>query len=199
MDKKEQLDAIFAKEHKFKEQLSILRDLLNSTELVETIKWAIPTYTINSKNVVGLTAFKNHYGLWFFNGCFLTDPHNLLRNAQKGKTKGMRHLNFTENDLLPLDVIKGYVLEAIENEKEGKKITVAKAPKVKDIIIPSELKEVFDKNKSLKIAFKTLTPGRQKEYVQHIESAKQEKTRLGRLKKAIPLILDGKGLYDKYK
>ena len=50
----------------FAEELTILRDILNSTELEETLKWSAPTYTLNSKNVIGLGAFKHHFGIWFF-------------------------------------------------------------------------------------------------------------------------------------
>lgn len=38
-----------------------------------------------------------------------------------------------------------------------------------------------------------------KEYAEHIGSAKREAIALTRLQKAIPQILKGKGLYDKYK
>lgn len=38
-----------------------------------------------------------------------------------------------------------------------------------------------------------------KEYAEHIGSAKREATALVRLEKAVPMIMKGKGLYDKYK
>ncbi|MFZ0490545.1 MAG: DUF1801 domain-containing protein, partial [Salegentibacter sp.] len=57
-----------AKHQKWDEELNILREMLLSTELGESIKWGAPVYTLNNKNVVGLGAFKNHCGLWFFNG-----------------------------------------------------------------------------------------------------------------------------------
>ena len=70
--------------------LVLLRDIMTSTELQETVKWGIPTYAINNKNVVSISAFKNHFGVWFFNGAFLSDPLHILINAQEGKTKGLR-------------------------------------------------------------------------------------------------------------
>lgn len=198
-EKKAKLEAYFNKETPFRKEINALRKLLKNTEFTETLKWGIPTYTINGKNVAGIGVFKNHYGLWFFQGSFLKDEHGLLRNAQEGKTKGMRQLNFTKEDELPLDIIKEYVLEAIQNQKDGKVIKIAKAPKAKDITIPAELEHAFKNDKNFQKAFKALTPGRQREYADHIGSAKQEKTRLNRLEKATPLILDGIGLHDKYK
>ncbi len=53
--------------------------------------------------------------------------------------------------------------------------------------------------KSLKSAFEKLTPGKQKEYNLYIDEAKQEKTKISRIEKIKPLILEGKGLHDKYK
>lgn len=54
----------------FSEALSLLRKIISSTELEETLKWSAPVYTLNGKNVLGLGAFKNHFGVWFFNDFF---------------------------------------------------------------------------------------------------------------------------------
>ena len=54
----------------FSEALILLRSIINTTELKETIKWNAPVYTLNNKNVIGLGAFKHHFGIWFFNGVF---------------------------------------------------------------------------------------------------------------------------------
>ena len=48
----------------------------------------------------------------------------------------------------------------------------------------------------LKIAFKALTPGRQREYNLHFAAAKQSATRLARIDKYVGKILDGKGFRD---
>jgi len=197
--KKEKLESFFKDDSNFKEQLLPLRNLLTSLEFQETLKWGMPTYTINGKNVVGICAFKQHYGLWFFQGKFLKDNFKLLRNAQEGKTRGMRQLIFTEDDVLPIDIIREYALEAIQNQKDGKKIKITRTAVSKKIIIPQELTDAFIKNDALEKSFKTLTQGKQREYAEHIASAKQTKTRLSRLEKAVPQILDGKGLHDKYK
>ena len=47
--------------------------------------------------------------------------------------------------------------------------------------------------------FNAFTKGRQREFADYINEAKQEKTRLARLEKVIPLILDNVGLNDKYR
>ncbi len=191
------IEAYIEKHSNWKEALSELRAVLKQTEAVETVKWGIPTYTVNGKNVMGIGAFKNHFGLWFFNGSFLSDPKGVLRNAQEGKTRGMRQLNWNSLDEVDLDMVRTYALEAIENQKQGKEIKPQRT--TKKLLVPEELKAGFEEDKHLKAAFDKLTPGRQREYADHIGSAKQEKTRLSRLEKCRPMIMSGKGLHDKYK
>lgn len=176
--------------------LNELRAILLNTELEETIKWGVPVYTINGKNVVGLGAFKNHAGIWFYQGVFLKDEQQKLVNAQEGKTKGLRQWRFDDNVLEDKILVKSYVLEAIENQKLGKEI---KPERNKEVVLPELLKVAFKDEKGLKDAFEALTKGKQREYAEHIESAKREATKLSRLEKIRPMILDGKGLHDKYK
>ncbi|MEO2059083.1 MAG: DUF1801 domain-containing protein [Mesonia sp.] len=184
------------KHQKWKEELQQLRELLLSTELKETIKWGAPTYVLNNKNIVGLGAFKNHCALWFFNGAFLQKNTELLVNAQEEKTKALRQIRFEENDQLQLSVLKKYVEEAIQLQKDGKEI---KPRKSKPIEIPTELEKAFKNDASLKSAFEKFTKGKQREFTEHIASAKREATRISRLQKCIPMIKAGIGLNDKYR
>lgn len=64
---------------------------------------------------------------------------------------------------------------------------------------PDLLLNAFDKDKNLKTAFEKLTPYKQKEYIEHINSAKREETKKNRLEKIMPMVLRGVGLHDKYK
>ena len=182
---------------KWSEALGILRTIMCSTEMEETLKWGIPTYTVNGKNVVGIGAFKNHFGAWFFNGVFLKDELEILRNAQEGKTKAMRQMNFTSIDEIDKKMVLQYVKEAIENQKAGKEFKADRSKK--ETIIPPELEEAFVKDSDLKTSFTSLTPYKKREYCDHIASAKQEATKKNRLEKIIPMIALGIGLNDKYK
>lgn len=179
-----------------REELVLLRDILLDTELVECVKWGGPCYTINNKNVIGIGAFKSYVGLWFHQGVFLKDKHKVLINAQEGTTKALRQWRFKNITDIDADLVRNYVQEAIENQKAGKEI---KAVKAKNIAVPIELKQELESDKELASAFHKLTPGKQREYSEHIGIAKQEKTRLSRLEKSIPLIVKGVGLNDKYK
>ncbi len=175
--------------------LDRLRSIVLKTELVETVKWGIPTYTINKKNVLGLGAFKAYTGIWFFNGSFLKDHANKLINAQDGKTKGMRQWRFNTMDEIDEPLILEYLKEAIQNQKDGKEVK----PEKKPLVIPDELNEALASDANLSEIFDELSLTNKREFVEFIADAKREETKQKRLEKIIPMILEGVGLNDKYK
>jgi uncharacterized protein YdeI (YjbR/CyaY-like superfamily) len=176
--------------------LIVLRELIGLTELKETVKWGIPVYTINDKNVLGIAAFKTYVGLWFYNGSFLKDDAGVLVNASEGVTKAMRQWRFTSVEEIDDKLVLKYVNEAIENQKQGKEL---KPERNKPIIIPDELQIEFAEDKELENCFNRFTPGKQREFVNYISEAKTTETRKVRVQKVIPLILENIGLNDKYR
>lgn len=192
----EKIEAYFSRESPFKEGIQKLREIILSTELNENLKWGAPVYTLEGKNVLGIMAFKNHFGIWFFQGVFLSDPKKVLENAQEGKTKAMRHWKLRSNDEINERDIMHYVQEAISNQKKGlvvkpsKKAYTANAP---------ELNIYLDEHPAINQAFKELSKSKQNEYHEYIVEAKQAKTKQARLLKIAPLISAGQGLNDLYK
>lgn len=87
--------------------------LSQNNQLQKTIKWGAPVFTFNGKNVVGITGFKHFFALWFFNGVALSDPAQVLVNAQEGKTKNLRQWRFTNEAEINEPLILQYVNEAI--------------------------------------------------------------------------------------
>lgn len=197
MEKVHSVEEYLEKHVKYTDALSLLREIMLNTEMQETLKWSIPTYTVNGKNVCGIGAFKNHFGIWFFNGVFLKDEHNLLRNAQDGKTKAMRQMIFNSIEEIKPDLVRLYVLEAIENQKAGLEVKPDRSKK--ETVIPDELKEIFQKHNAIYEAFSKLTGYKQREYCEYISSAKREATKAKRIEKILPMIEQGIGLNDKYK
>lgn len=188
----------YIEKHKnFSEMLDTLRSIVMKHPFEETIKWGMPTYVYDHKNLVGIGAFKNHIGLWFFQGALLKDKEGILHNAQEEKTKAMRQVHFKTLADINESVLNAYLKETIDNQKKGLKVKISKP--VKKAVLPMELSQFLEDNKSLATSFYKLTPGRQKEYAEYIESAKKEQTKKDRLKKISPLISEGKGLNDKYK
>lgn len=190
-------DEYFEKEHPFHKGINLLREIALSTELEETVKWGAPVYTVENKNVLGIMAFKSHFGLWFFNGVFLSDPENVLVNAQEGKTKAMRHWKFNTPEGLDKSLIREYIQEAIENQKRG--LSVKPERKSTEVIVPELFKKALAEKSGLVSSFEGLSPYKQREYCEYIATAKQEKTKLSRLKKILPMIEEGIGMNDKYR
>lgn len=181
----------------FAEEITILRNIINTTELEETIKWSMPTYCLNGKNVLGLGAFKNHFCIWFHQGVFLKDEHQLLHNAQEEKTKAMRQMRFETKADINKTALLVYVKEAIENQRLGREIKPQR--KTAAVVIPKELKEIISTNAKFKKSFSKLSPSHQREYCNYITEAKREETKLRRVNKIVPMIVNGNGLHDKYK
>ena len=198
MDKAAKIEAYFEEEHRYKEAIGTLREIVLKTALEETFKWMFPTYTLKNKNVLAICKFKNHFGIWFFNGVFLTDPLNVLQNAQEGKTKAMRHWKFTSEADIDTNQVLAYINEAITNQENNRILPPTKKSSGHSEI-PMLLKEALQKSKKLEVAYQGFSEYKRKEFHEYISTAKQEKTKLKRLKKIIPMIEGGIGLNDKYR
>jgi len=195
MEKNKNAEGFIAKHPQWEELLTALREILRSTGLEETIKWGVPVYTLEGKNIVGIAAFKNHAALWFHQGALLKDPASVLVNAQEGRTRAQRQWRFQPGDTVDEALLRSYVAEAIRNQEQGK--CVKPAPK-KTLSIPPELADAFGQDKELKSRFDKLAPYKQRDYAEHVSGAKRADTRARRLEKIVPMILAGKGLNDRY-
>ena len=195
MKKPKSVDEYISNEETFQEELIHLREIVLSTGLEEHVKWMFPCYTFNKKNIVGIAAFKDYFGLWFYQGALLSDHQNKLINAQEGKTQAMRQWRMRSISEIDHELIVDYIAESIENEKAGKRILPTKKP----IVESPELNEALNKDLSLRSAFDSLSFGRRKDYHEHINSAKRAETKISRIAKSIPLIMQGIGLSDKYR
>lgn len=181
---------------KWEDANEVMNKLIRTFDLKKDFKWGMDIYTYQGKNVVAWCGFKDFFSVWFYNGVFLTDPLNVLISGTKGKTKALRQWRFKKNKPLDIENISLYIKEAMQTVADGLELKIDKnAPIEMDDFFVNQL----NTNKQLKIAFEALTKGRQRDYADYISEAKQEKTKISRLEKIIPMILHGKGLNDKYK
>jgi uncharacterized protein YdeI (YjbR/CyaY-like superfamily) len=185
------------KVHTWEKELPALRNILLECGLNEEVKWGMPCYTDNNKNVLILAPFKEYCALSFFNGALIDDSANML-TAPSENTQAGRQMRFTHVDQITSasDIIKQYIFQAIEVERQGLKVV---SKKVEEYPIPEELNIVLKNNSALKKAFDQLTPGRQKAYLLHFAQPKQSATRTSRIEKAMPDIFAGKGLNEDYR
>jgi len=187
------VDAYLADSDQWPDEITAIRPILLSCDLVETIKWGKPCYCIDDENVVLLQEFSDHLALMFFQGVLVDDTAQVL-HAQGPNTHGPKRMKFTSvGDVESLaEIIKNYVDQAIHHARAGTEL-----PARPEEELATELQERLADNDQLAEAFNNLTPGRQREYNIHISDAKQSETRNRRIDKVVPRILEGKGLRDR--
>lgn len=170
----------------------LMEEIIQNTPLKKERKWGTDVYTLNGQNVVSWMGFNHFFSIWFFKGVLLSDPLQVL--IAIGDTKVQRQWRFSNVGELDKKSILAYIQEAI---------------KISDVIIPkeerpepqhpAELSEFLKANKDVKMAFDKLSKSKRRDYIEYIAVAKQAATKAARLEKIKPMILEGKGLNDKYK
>ena len=196
MSNKQTVAEIIAASRHFPTEQQQLREILLGLPLVETVKWGSPCYTYNDKNVVGIGGFKQYFGLWFFQGALLSDAAGHLINAQEGKTKALRQWRMQSASDIDAAAIRRYVEEAISLVETGREVSPRRNLPVE---VPPELEQGLARTRGARAAFRSLTPGRQREYARYVAEAKRETTRVSRVEKVLPMILEGTGLNDRYR
>ena len=193
-DMNEKVNFYFEKETRWHEEIKQLRAIVLECNLIEELKWGTPCYTLNGSNIVIIHTFKEYCAFLFFKGVLMKDEKGILIQQTKN-VQTARQIRFTslkEINLLKKD-LKAYIFQAIEIEKSGAKVELKK---VTELDMAEEFQTKLDEIPSLKKAFETLTPGRQRAYLLHFSQPKQSQTRESRVVKSIPQILNGKGLND---
>jgi len=188
------VDAFIDRADKWQKEFETLRAIMLDCPLEEALKWGVPCYAYNGKNVVLIHGFKDYCAILFHKGSLMANPEGILIQ-QTANVQAARQIRFTSlKEIVKLKaVIKAYIYEAIEIEKSGLEVKFKKAT---EYPVPVEFQHKLDTTPGLKKAFEALTPGRQRGYLLYFAAAKQAKTRESRVEKYLSHILDGKGLED---
>ena len=188
------VDGYLRRAKEWREEFEKLRKIILDCALTEELKWGVPCYTFEKRNIVLMHGFKDYCALLFFKGALLKDPEGILIQQTKN-VQAARQIRFTNvREILKLKaILKAYVQEAIEVEKSGQKVEFKKTSEFK---IPEEFQEKLAEAPALKKAFAALTPGRQRAYLFYFSQPKQSSTRESRIEKTMQQILNGKGLND---
>lgn len=188
------VDWYFNKAETWQNELEQLRTIVLDCGLTEELKWGVPCYTFQKRNIVLLHVFKEYCAILFIKGALLDDGEKLLI-AQTENSQATRQIRFTHvqeiKDIEP--TLKAYIFEAIEVERIGLKVPFKPTT---EFSMPEEFRKKLEEMPALKTAFEALRPGRQRAYLLHFSAPKQAKTRESRIEKCTQQILDGKGLND---
>lgn len=188
------VDKFLSQGIRWREEMESLRSIILECNLKEDFKWSWPCYTYNNRNIVLIHGFKDYCAVLFFKGVLLRDESKILIQQTANVQVG-RQIRFTQKqEIFALeDILKAYILEAIEVEKAGLEVELKKTS---DYSIPNEFKQKLESDPDLKKAFYELTPGRQRSYIYYFSEPKQAKTKEARIEKYVLHILNGKGLND---
>lgn len=175
------------------DEIRAIRPVLLGCDLTEEIKWGKPCYSHGGSNIVILQEMKEFLALMFFKGALLGDDAGILE-SQGPNSRSAKRIELTSVDDVQrlADTVAAYVEEAIDIEVAGLQVPPAPA---EDFV--EELQVRLDEDPEFETAFRSLTPGRQREYNLHFSSAKQSSTREARIDKCAPKILAGKGFRDR--
>lgn len=188
------VDFFFNNPSPWQKEYQQLRAIILDCGLTEELKWGVPCYTFQDKNVVLIHGFKEYCAILFTKGALLHDTESILVQ-QTENVQSARQVRFTTAKEITKKkaILKAYIHEATEVEKAGLKVPLKKTSEYK---VPVEFQEKLDASATLKKAFNALTPGRQRAYLFYFSQPKQSKTRAARVEKYIPHIINGKGLDD---
>lgn len=116
------IDAFLSKAQRWQEEMTQLRAICLGCGLTEELKWGLPCYSYEKKNIVIIQGFKNYCALLFFKGYLLKDPKGILVLTGPN-TKVGRQARYTDlrEILRQSPDLKACIYEAIEVEKAGVK------------------------------------------------------------------------------
>jgi len=188
------VDKYLSRAKTWQEEFEKLRMIILDCGLTEELKWGVPCYTFEKRNIVLIHGFKEYCALLFVKGALLNNAKGILI-TQTENTQAARQIRFTNvREIVKMKpILKAYIYEAIEVEKAGLKVNFKKTT---EFIVPEEFQNKLDEIPALKTAFDALTAGRQRAYILYFSAPKQSTTRESRVGKCMQQILSGKGLND---
>lgn len=189
------IDAYIAKSAPFAQEIQrYLRDIIHDAlrDVEETMKWGFPHFLVDGKIVCSFAAFKAHCAFSFWRGAEMPDPDHILNPVGESAMGQLGRIS-TKADLPSAAVLKKYIkFSHQQNIVAPVKKVIKKSPADRELQIPELLEKALRKNKKALEHFDKMSYSHKKEYVQWIEEAKQEATRLTRLEKAMLWLSEGK-------
>ncbi len=166
------------------------------TTAEETIKWGMPHFEYNGKNLCSFAAFNKHCALTFW----MASEMKTFQKLNNGSVEGMGHFGkITSIKELPSNKdLKACIKEAMVLLDNGFVLKKKKPEDKKELAVPEYFTKALNKNKKAKANFEKVSYSWKKEYIEWISDAKTDTTRKKRMNTAIEWIEEGKGRNWKY-
>lgn len=189
------IDAYIAQSPDFAQPiLTHLREVIHAAcpEVEETMKWSRPHFEYKGL-LCGMSAFKAHCGFGFWKGEMMF-PGMTAKEA-------MGHFGRITSvaDLPPKKELAAFVKRAMQLNEEGVVAPARTRPATpRPLTVPDYFATALKADKTASKNFDAGSTSFKREYVDWLEEAKTEATRLRRMAQAVEWIADGKGRNWKY-
>jgi uncharacterized protein YdeI (YjbR/CyaY-like superfamily) len=172
--------------------LTHFRELVHATidGAGEAVKWGMPHFTHNGKNLAGMAAFKAHCAV-------------IVHGAgRQGEEDGMgSYGKIASIGEMPDDAeLAARLVEArerIDAAGSAVKRPARREPKT-DLPVPRDFAAALRDNPTARATFDRFTPSQRREYIEWVSEAKQDATRAKRLATSIEWLAEGKRRNWKY-
>ncbi|MES2018033.1 MAG: DUF1801 domain-containing protein [Pseudomonadota bacterium] len=188
------IDAYIAASPEFAQPiLTHLREVIHAAcpDVEETIKWSAPFFQYKGM-LCHMAAFKAHCALGFWKGALLFPELEKESMGHFGRITSVK-------DLPSKKVIASYVKLAMKLNDDGVQTPARVAPKTaRPLTVPTYLLDALAANKPALATFNAGSTSFKREYVDWLEEAKTDATRLRRMEQAVEWLAEGKARNWKY-
>ncbi|WP_422010160.1 YdeI/OmpD-associated family protein [Roseateles sp.] len=160
-------------------------------DVVETIKWSRPHFTLDGKLLCGMSAFKAHctFSFWAREGI---PPGRTGAMGDFGRITGLADLpSRTE---LRRQIKAAAALLLAGAPRAGKPDRTPRAP----LDMPDDFAAALARLRAAKQHYDAFPPGKQRDYLEWVLEAKREETRAKRIAQAVQWLAEGKSRHWKY-
>ncbi len=200
MAKVTNIDDYIAKSAPFAQEiLSEIRTIVHEycPQVEEAMKWSFPNYVYKGAILCSSAAFKQHCAFGFWLESVMNDTHGIFKRHEGGM--GSLGKMQSLQDLPSRDILGAYILQAMDLVDAGVKLKKAPSEeKKKELKVPQLLLDGLEKDAIAKSVFENFTYSHKKEYVEWIDEAKTEATKLKRLETTLSNLREGKSKEWKY-
>jgi uncharacterized protein YdeI (YjbR/CyaY-like superfamily) len=190
------IDDYIAKSADFaKPILTHLRALVHEVcpDVEETMKWSHPNFLYKGM-FCGMASFKEHCAFGFWKESLIVKDGR----AETGAFFGSLGKLTSVASLPSKKVMTGYLKTAMKLNDDGVKSPAREKKAPRQLIVPDDLSARLKTNKKARETFERFSPSNKREYVEWINDAKTEATRLKRLETTIEWLAEGKTRNWKY-
>jgi uncharacterized protein YdeI (YjbR/CyaY-like superfamily) len=160
-------------------------------EAEETLKWSMPSFTIEGKILVSMAAFKAHAVVSFWRGEEIGIETSNDAMGQLGKLKSI-------GDLPPAERFDALILKGVELARTAPASRKTRHQPRPTAVVHPEFASALAAAPKAREVLDGFSPSAQREYLDWVSEAKLDSTRQKRIAEAIEWLSEGKRRHWKY-